>query len=150
MWCVSHQQHPRRGCAFVREGSCFCQPARNGLFWRNKRRTLGFCQLQSCFSLVGSQQLAVLLFCSSAGVLQTNEPAVMMKKEVAAALEDAPWIHICLVDQKILQSLMGMEVAVLSSAVTRDTFSPRLFSVMTKRRTGLCSRPVACGTGLKR
>lgn len=41
-----------------------------------------------------------------------------MEKEVAAALEDAPQIHICLVNQKILQSLMGMEVAVLSSAMT--------------------------------
>lgn len=38
----------------------FCQPARSGSFWRNKRQTLGFCQLQSCFSLVGCQQLAVL------------------------------------------------------------------------------------------
>lgn len=42
-----------------------------------------------------------------------------MRKEVAAVLEeDAPQIHICLVSQKNLQSLVGLEVAVLSSAVT--------------------------------
>lgn len=32
----------------------------------------GLCQLQSCFSLVGSQQLAVLLSCSSAEAPLTN------------------------------------------------------------------------------
>lgn len=43
----------------------------------------------------------------------------MMEEEVTAATEeDAPQIHICLVSQKILQSLLGMEVAVLSSAMT--------------------------------
>lgn len=44
--------------------------------------------------------------------------AVVMEEEVAAAPEDAPQICMCLVNQKILQSLMGMEVAVLSSAMT--------------------------------
>lgn len=40
-----------------------------------------------------------------------------MEKEVAAVLEDAPQIHISLVSLKILQSLLGLEVAVLCSAM---------------------------------
>lgn len=39
-----------------------------------------------------------------------------MDKDVAAALEDAPQIHGCLANQMILQTRVGMEVAVLSSA----------------------------------